>query len=87
MFTGIVEEVGRLRGLTVGDRSAVLEIDEQPIETTECTDFRGAGRAKVQERSTRRVTGTHEAAQRRHDETVWDRRFRARGSGAKKVIR
>jgi riboflavin synthase len=31
MFTGIVEEVGRLRGLTVGDRSAVLEIEARAV--------------------------------------------------------
>jgi riboflavin synthase len=31
MFTGIVEEVGRLRGLTVGDRSAVLEIEARSV--------------------------------------------------------
>ena len=33
MFTGIVEEVGRLRGLTVGDRSAVLEIEARSVLT------------------------------------------------------
>lgn len=31
MFTGIIEEVGRLRGLTVGDRSAVLEIEARSV--------------------------------------------------------
>ena len=31
MFTGIVEEVGRLRGLTVGDRSAVRESEARSV--------------------------------------------------------
>ena len=38
MFTGIVEEVGRLRGLTVGERSAVLEIEASVLDGTRVGD-------------------------------------------------
>jgi riboflavin synthase len=31
MFTGIVEEIGRLRGLTVRERSAVLEVEARTV--------------------------------------------------------
>jgi hypothetical protein len=49
---------------------AVLEIDKQPVKSTQRADLRGAGGTKVEERTARGVAVVHQFAEHRHDVTV-----------------